>query len=208
MPYIYKIVNQINDKIYIGKTSHLTLSERFQEHISDSFKSHREKRPLYDAFRKYGIENFSIELIEQVQNDEVASERERYWIRELNTYIGFNNSNGYNATLGGDGKRLYDYEILAKEYLNLGTVKAVCQKYHCDMETVKQACKENNIEIKVAPNQRKIQSIDKNGNIKIYNSVTEAAKDFPNKDVETARKNISRGLRKNGTAYGRIWKYV
>ena len=208
MPYIYKIINQINDKIYIGKTSHLTLNERFQEHISDSLKSHREKRPLYDAFRKYGIENFSIELIEQVENDEIASERERYWIKELNTYIGFNNSKGYNATLGGDGKRLYDYETLAKEYLNLGTVKAVCQKYQCDMKTVQQACKEYNIEIKKAPNQRKIQSCDKNGNIKIYDSVTEAARDFPNKDTETARQHIYSGLTKNRIAYGRMWKYV
>ncbi len=208
MPYIYKIINQINKKIYIGKTSHISLNERFQEHIRDAQKKHLEKRPLYDAFQKYGINNFKIELIEEVKNDEIASEREQYWIKKLNTFIGNKNSNGYNATFGGDGKRLYDYNLLAKEYINLGTVKAVCKKYHCDQKTVRQACKENNIIINVAPNQKKVQRTDDNNNIKIYQSITEAAKDFSNKDIETARKNISRGLNKHQRAYGYIWEYI
>lgn len=47
--------------------------------------------------RKYGIENFHIEQIEEVANDQL-NEREKYWISYYNTYF-----DGYNSTLGGDG---------------------------------------------------------------------------------------------------------
>ena len=38
MPYIYKITNLVNGKIYIGKTSYNSIQERFKQHISDSKK--------------------------------------------------------------------------------------------------------------------------------------------------------------------------
>ena len=207
MPYIYKITNLINNKVYVGKTSHINLNQRFQEHIQDSRKKHREKRPLYDAFNKYGIENFQIELLEKVADDALAVQQEQYWIKQLNSYIGFPNSNGYNATLGGDGTRIYDYTLLANAYKLLGTITAVCLKYGCDPDTVRQACQENNVLI-TQYHSKRIQRIDKNGNIVEYNSVSEAAKDFPNKAKETARKNISRALNKQQTGYGYIWKYI
>lgn len=58
----------------------------------------KDKRPLYKAIAKYGMENFSIETIEEVEDD-FLGEREIYWINYYNSY-----SKGYNATLGGDGK--------------------------------------------------------------------------------------------------------
>lgn len=208
MPYIYKITNHINGKVYIGKTS-LSIQERFEEHKRDSIRGRMEKRPLYDAFSKYGIDNFEIEEIEQVENDEIASDREQYWIKEYNSYIGSPNSNGYNATLGGDGTRTYNYKELAKAYLELGTSKAVCEKYHCDSQTVRLACLENGIEIKIAPNQKTIIRIDENQNQKEYVSITDAARDIVDKRAETARHNISRALNKSNThiAYGYKWFY-
>lgn len=212
MPYIYKITNNINNKIYVGKTSLPTIEDRFKEHITDSkkwyysSKEEREKRPLYNAFYKYGIENFSISLIETVKNNEEASEREIYWINKLRTYIGFEDCNGYNATLGGDGKRIYNYKEIADAYLELKTVKAVIKKYNCDPQVVRNACNEYGITIKIAPNQRKIRRIDELNQIKDYSSIMEAARDFPDKDLETARKNISRAVNNNSTAYG--YKYI
>ena len=146
MTYIYKIINNINQKIYIGKTSS-TIEKRFKEHCNDSKKERCEKRPLYDAMNKYGIENFTVEKVEEVENDEIASEREIYWINKLRTYIGFNDCNGYNATLGGDSKRIYDYQTIAKKYLELKNQKETAKYFQCDVETVKKACQENNIEI-------------------------------------------------------------
>lgn len=43
MPYIYKITNDINNKIYIGKTLY-TIEHRFKEHCKDSKKRQNEKK--------------------------------------------------------------------------------------------------------------------------------------------------------------------
>ena len=60
---------------------------------------HNQHPKLWNAYDKYGIENFKIELLESVDNDLIACEREAYYIQLFNTY-----HYGYNATLGGDGK--------------------------------------------------------------------------------------------------------
>ena len=78
MAYIYQIINDINQKVYIGKTE-FSIEERFKEHCRDAFKDRNENRPLYAAMRKYGIEHFHIELIEETQEPE---EREIYWIEQ------------------------------------------------------------------------------------------------------------------------------
>lgn len=107
MSKIYKITNNINSKIYIGKTK-LNISERFKQHCSDSTKNSEEKRPLYNAMKKYGTEHFQVELIEECA-DEIADEREKFWINFYNSYY-----DGYNATLGGDGKSYIDtFELLS-----------------------------------------------------------------------------------------------
>lgn len=210
MPYIYKITNLINGKMYVGKTSN-TIEERWREHVSDSHKERCEKRPLYDAFNKYGIDNFQIEQIEEIKNDDIACEKEIYWINELRTYIGFEDCNGYNATLGGDSKRYYNYKELAQAYLELKEIRKVCIKYNCDPKTVKKACEENNIQIKTYPNQRKIKRISLDGKeIKEYNSLTEAAKElFSNKNSHSTMNNISRALHSSTKkAYNYIWEYI
>lgn len=210
MPYIYKITNQINKKMYIGKTSS-TIKQRFQQHIVDSKKERYNKRPLYDAFKKYGVKNFIIEEIEEVENDEIACEREIYWINYYRTYIGFDDSNGYNATLGGDSRRLYDYKELAEKYKELGTLEGVANFYNCDRKTIKNALMEYNIPLNKNNklSSKAIKRINpKTGEEKIYASAIEAAKDFPNKAIETARKNISRALNHKGIAYGFKWIFL
>ena len=66
MAYIYQIRNNINGKIYIGKTES-SIEKRFQEHCRDSRKENI-NRPLYAAMRKYGIEHFRISLLEETDN--------------------------------------------------------------------------------------------------------------------------------------------
>lgn len=144
MAYIYVITNKINGKQYVGKTNN-SIEDRFKEHCRDSKKERCEKRPLYNAMNKYGIENFSISVLEECSAEE-SSQKEIYWIGRLNTY----GSTGYNATLGGDSKKYYNYKELVDAYLELGTLKAVCEKFNCDIRTVKTACLENSIEIKTA----------------------------------------------------------
>ena len=60
MAYIYCITNQINGKQYVGKTTQ-SITKRFKEHCQDYKRERNDKRPLYKAFNKYGIENFIVE---------------------------------------------------------------------------------------------------------------------------------------------------
>ena len=68
MGRIYKITNDINNKIYIGQTIK-TLTKRWQQHKCNSTKEYFKQIVLYKAFKKYGIEHFYIEEIEEVEND-------------------------------------------------------------------------------------------------------------------------------------------
>ena len=101
MGYIYKIYNDMNDKLYIGLTNYDNPIDRWTRHLQDyQTAGNFSKRPLYEAMKKYGVDKFHFEIIEETDNPQ---EREKYWIETLRTYIGFEDCKGYNATLGGDG---------------------------------------------------------------------------------------------------------
>ena len=61
----------INGKIYIGQSVHI--KTRFNQHKAEARNGNN--RPLYNAIRKYGIENFSFEIIEEC-SQESLDERE------------------------------------------------------------------------------------------------------------------------------------
>ena len=62
---IYKITNLINNKCYIGQTIK-TAEQRWKEHQSHAFGSHPndQNKTLYKAIRKYGLENFTFEVLQ------------------------------------------------------------------------------------------------------------------------------------------------
>ena len=110
MGYIYKITNLVNNKIYIGQTLQ-PIQNRWYQHISTAFKENSSnKYAIHYAIRKYGIKNFSFDIIEEVSND-FLNERECYWIKELNTHI--SNHNGYNMTFGGEGRNTTNINLIA-----------------------------------------------------------------------------------------------
>lgn len=94
---IYKITNEINEKLYIGQTA-FGIEKRFREHIKKAQSGEYGHRPLYNAMNKYGIKNFHVELVEDGLTKEEANRQEKYWIAKYNTFKG----EGYNATIGGD----------------------------------------------------------------------------------------------------------
>jgi group I intron endonuclease len=101
---IYKITNNINNKMYIGQTIR-PLLKRFKEH-----KKRANCSALYEALKKYGEENFTIELIENVESINLLNEREQHWITFYNTL----SPNGYNLTSGGNNGRVSSEETKQK----------------------------------------------------------------------------------------------
>lgn len=204
MAYIYKITNDINDKIYIGKTQN-SIEHRFQEHCRDAFKDSEKTRPLYAAMRKYGTEHFHIELVEETNN---PNEREVYWIEHFGSF-----KYGYNATIGGDGKRYKDYSLvyaLFQEGKNLHEIAAIL---NYDIGTCRVALNEYKIPTEVRKQQGRIViskpviQINKDTNeiISIYSSIQEAY-DALGKQHSGHIASVCAGKRK--TAYGYKWKYA
>ena len=64
--YIYLITNNINGMKYIGQTIQL-LNKRWNNHIfSSRHIVDNDNSYLHRSMRKYGVENFSIKLIQEV----------------------------------------------------------------------------------------------------------------------------------------------
>lgn len=212
MSYIYKITNDINNKIYVGKTE-FSIEKRFKEHCNDAFRDRNEKRPLYTAMRKYGIEHFTIELIEETDNPE---EREIYWIGYFNGY-----TEGYNATKGGDGKRLYEHEAIIARLKEHPYPCDIAKEFNCCRDLVYDLAKKNNIQIKHKSNEIFRDVLSKN--ISAYTKQGVFVKNFPstveaaswcfeqgkcttlNSGVRSHIADVANGKRKS--AYTYIWKY-
>ena len=207
MTYIYCITNLINNKKYVGKTT-MCIQDRFKEHCWDSKKNRCNKRPLYNAMNKYGIENFTIEELEQIEDEIKLSEREIYWIKKLETY----GSKGYNATKGGDGKILYNYTKILELY-NLGyTIKQISEKIGCCETTITKVLKTNGVKIRRGSTKR-IDQFDKTGNfIQYFWESSEAAKWLVEKGLAKSlncRCHITDCCNnKIPYAYEYIWKYT
>lgn len=214
MSFIYVITNKINNKQYVGKTID-TIENRWKTHLKDSNKKFFESRPLYKAIKKYGKENFIIEQLEECSY-KILNEREQYWINILDTY-----KNGYNATLGGDGKILYDYKEIADKYLELQNQQKTADFFNCDTDTVRKACKEYNISILNSTEVNKqrlynpIEMLNENDVlIKIFDNQSQAAKFLQKNNysnIQDYRKlsykigQVCKGIRQ--TCCGFKWKY-
>ena len=212
MSYIYKITNQINGKLYIGKTNR-TIQERFKEHCRDYLKRGNEKRPLYSAMKKYGIRNFSIESIEECALNE-AETREKYWIEFYGSF-----KYGYNATLGGDGKAYIDRDLVIKTYQELQTIKSVAKQMNIDETTIRNILRDNNIIIRQTPEVNKdkygitVEMYDKEGKfLRMFASYSEAGQWLIDNNLTgcklgTIRTHISEvcnGKRKSAAKF--VWK--
>ena len=99
MYYIYKITNLINGKVYIGLTT-LTVEQRWKIHVRDSKTN---TKHLYKSIRKYGIDNFYVEKIDETDSFKELGELERKYIKE---YQSTDPNKGYNLTAGGESNQL------------------------------------------------------------------------------------------------------
>lgn len=95
---IYLITNQVNKKVYIGQSQNIEL--RWKAHRNRPFNPNSidYEKPLYRAIRKYGLDNFTFQILEECEIKELNN-REMYWIE---IYHSTDKEKGYNLTKGGE----------------------------------------------------------------------------------------------------------
>lgn len=205
MAYIYKIVNDINDKIYIGKTLE-TIEKRWKIHCHDAKKEYCQNRPLYRAIKKYGLEHFKIEKVEEVTDITILEDRERYWIEYYGSF-----KYGYNATKGGDGRAYLDYDLIYKTWSKGYSIQETAQIIGCHEDSVVKVLFLNNV-AKKEIQQHSFKNINKpvckidpktNQILKIYSSVRQAERE---NNIQSHIPAVCKGKRK--TAGGFKWKYL
>jgi hypothetical protein len=156
---IYKILNTIDDEIYVGSTIE-TLSVRMAKHRSTMKRKPHYK--LYTHMNELGVENFYIELIENCPCNDVYElrAREGHFIRKIGTL---------NKQIAGRTDKEYmnqynkEYKEKHKEAL-----KEYCKKYNEDnKEHIKEVKKKYREEHKVEIQEKKKAYYEKN---KEYNN--------------------------------------
>lgn len=90
MTGIYIITNKVSGNTYVGQS--VDIGRRFMEHRTISAEHNQS---LKRALLKYGIENFSFEVLEECPAEKL-NEREMFYIAKLHPR--------YNRTKGGDGR--------------------------------------------------------------------------------------------------------
>ena len=118
-------------------------------------------RPLYDAFIKYGIDNFAIEEICECPNEEL-NQREKEYIKLYHSYIGNNDCRGYNATVGGDGTTMElsasELETMISLYQKGATIKEIHDIIGYDVHFLVKKLKQ--LGFKCHSNRRPVYQID------------------------------------------------
>ena len=159
--------------------------------------------------KKYGIEHFHISLLEETDNPE---ERETYWIEQKQSF-----KHGYNATIGGDGKKYIDYDLVIASYKETQNVAETARRLNIDRSHASTILRTCNIDILSTGevNQKRVGKV-----INQYTLQGEYIQSFPSaksaadalgKTTATSKgatshiTDVCRGKRK--TAYGYIWKF-
>lgn len=115
---IYKITNKINNKVYIGQSKY-DIEKRFARHIQDAMQN-RLNTHLAKAIRKYGPENFYIELIDTADNQDELNQKEHDMIHYYNSIKdGYNETDSINRSGGNTYSGKSEEEmIIIKKHLS------------------------------------------------------------------------------------------
>ena len=122
----YKIINLTTNKIYIGQAvSHILnhkkyrpygMEGRFRCHISEAYSNKKnQSKYLNNAIKKYGPNDFKLELITYCEIKE-ADQIEQKYIKEYNSLF----PNGYNLNTGGN---VFRHTTESKKRVSQGVIK-------------------------------------------------------------------------------------
>lgn len=205
---IYKITNQVNGKCYIGQSHNI--NERWVKHRSRAYQINDINYDcyFYRAIRKYGLEHFSFEILEECSSEEL-SKREMYYI---SFYDSFNPEHGYNMTMGGEGRLVQDRNRVLELWNQGCIIGDIAKIISGSRNTVKQILQEFDIDYEsenknrwIKKKSRSIEQYDEMKNlINIWSSAREAERELH--IDHTAISDCCNYIRKFAGGY--IWRYA
>lgn len=124
---IYLVKNLINGHSYIGQS--INIRKRFISHHLVDYKNPNNNcynTKFYQALRKYGLDNFSVQILELCPQSEL-DQKEIYYIGRYDTY-----NQGYNSTIGGQewSTLIYSEETKQKRKQTLSETQALMAENH------------------------------------------------------------------------------
>ena len=176
---IYVITNLVNGKKYIGQS--IDIQARFIRHKTNgkALKKYVKDSHLYRAMRKYGVNNFSFEILEECPEGKL-NEREIYYIDLYKTY---DSDYGYNETLGGGGYSKYNKKEIASLWDDGLTISEISRSMGCGRNTVKTALRALGINYEKEALERWVMK--KSRGITQYSMCMEKIKEWPSaKEIE------------------------
>ena len=179
---IYKIINLVNNKVYIGKATRI--SARLSAHRYLLRHKKHVNTYLQNAWNKYGEDNFKLEIVEKCEIS-ILPERENFWVMH---YKANNVEFGYNLMVVGRKNHNHSDE----------TKKKISQAHLGKRKTLEH--NKNSADARC----KTVLQFDKNNNfIKEWKSATEVKKELGYNQGHIA--GVCNGLRKTHKGY--FWKY-
>lgn len=227
---IYLIRNLVNNKIYVGQA--VNVRRRWLEHLragQPEIYSNAHERDLrtaiHLAIQKYGIENFSISILEKCERNEL-NEKEIYWIKTLKSN---DKKIGYNLTSGGETSGIKGeqhgmskltqeqvdqiYELLKHSNLNLDEINQlypnVCKSTISQINHGKRWRKENETyPLKILPSVRGERSRSKFTEEQVMDMRTLYSQGVPRKEIVAKYSNIAGENTIAAIIYGKSFKFL
>lgn len=201
---IYKITNKINGKVYIGQS--VNIQKRWIKHKSN-LRLNKSNTILYYAFKKYGIENFLFEIIEECTQQDL-NEREIYWIKY---YDSTNRDNGYNISLGGDGTQKYNYEEIYNKWKEGKMCKDIMTELSCNDKVITNALRAFGISEKEAKSRvqqkNSFVALSKDGKpLKVFYGQKQISLYFTG--LEGKADTIPNHIKTHHSLFGYYWDYL
>lgn len=220
---IYKYTSP-SGKSYIGQTSRSMKARAMKNGIG-----YEKSSIFYAAILKYGFNNFTLEILEEIPQDQLDS-REIFWIDYYNTL----QPNGYNCHMGGANDyqnrkkantQVYKYSLTGELLQVYNSLTEAAKDNNCHYQTISAVCRherpqhknfiyryENDFSNLVCNKKnnagRKTAQLDEYGNVlQIFDSANKAAIAIGKKDGNGRNiRSVCEGKRK--TAYGFGWKFM
>lgn len=168
---IYCIENIINNKKYIGQS--IDIKTRKRKHLKKLKNNHHENKYLQRSFNKNGNDKFIFYILEECLEEEL-NDKEKYWIKEKDSY-----NSGYNLTIGGKGIKGWKGNKKFKQHMRKITTGNQNPNYGNKWTSDMKKNLSNKLKGKYkGENNPRATSIICVENLKIYSTIQEASTDL------------------------------